>query len=458
MSPIKLACLAGHFFQTRWLLNFNDRAELEAWQARRIRRFLNKQLIRTPFYRRYADRALEQLPIVDKDVMLRHFGQMNAAGITLEEATAVALASEASRDFAPCLRGITVGLSSGTSGSRGIFLTTAQESAKWAGIMMARTLPADMMRALLSGSAPVKIAFFLRANSNLYTTLGSKRIHFHFYDLFDGLDIHLPQLERQAPDILVAPAHVLGRLAELVLNGSLRVKPRRVISVAEVLEPDDKSRIELAFGGMAHQLYQCTEGFLGFTCEHGVMHLNEEFIHIEPEWLDTERTRFVPIITDFSRTTQLIIRYRLNDVLRVRDRPCGCGRVSLALAAVEGRCDEILWLSNPDSEEMAPIYPDMLRHAITSAAGTLPDYRIEQHGFELRIGVADNDERSSLAIAEAIRRLVRRHRLREPYFTTVPFIGTEAHAKRRRIICARRPVENSIAHTAGLPDSRASHA
>lgn len=457
MNPIDLARLVVHFARTRWLLNFNSRAELEAWQARRIRRFLHKQLVRTPFYRRYAGSALQQLPVVDKEIMLRHFGEMNVAGITVDEATTVALASEASRDFTPCLRGMTVGLSSGTSGSRGVFLTSTQESAKWAGIMMARALPADMMRAFLLGTTPIKIAFFLRANSNLYTTLNSRRIHFQFYDLFDGVDTHLPRLEEQGPDILVAPARVLSRLAESALSGSLRIKPRRVISVAEVLEPDDKSRIEQAFGGVVHQLYQCTEGFLGYTCEHGVMHLNEEFVHIEPEWLDAERTRFVPIITDFSRTTQYIIRYRLNDVLRVRETPCACGRASLALAAVEGRCDDMLWLASPyrpGSDELAPLYPDMLRHAITSAATTLPDYRIEQHGFELRIAVADGDERSSLAIAEAIRQLAKRHGLQEPHFTAMPFVDTAAHAKRRRIVCVRRPAK-SRSHE--LSDAGASH-
>ncbi len=455
MSVTDLARLAYNFARTRWFTRFNNRAELEVWQAKKISQFLRKQLTLTPYYQSYIGCNLPQLPMIDKSVMLKSFEQLNSAGITLDHASKVALASENSRDFLPTLDGYTVGLSSGTQGPRGVFLTSQKERAKWAGIMMARALPSDMMRKLFFWKAPIKIAFFLRANSNLYTALKSKRIDFSFYDLFAGVQAHIAALEKQAPDILVAPAHVLSRLAELKLNGSLTLKPQRVISVAEVLEPDDKARIEAAFGGVVHQLYQCTEGFLAYTCELGVLHLNEEFVHVEPEWLDEERTRFVPIVTDFTRTTQKIIRYRLNDVLRVCETPCDCGRVSLALAAIEGRCDDVLWLPHQDSKELTAIYPDMLRHAITIATLALPDYRIAQHGLALHIAMQDEGARS--AMINALSKLIDRHGLEMPIFKPMPFIPTDDHAKRRRIICVERPVLDNTS----LSDSKteeASHA
>lgn len=310
--------LAGQLARTRWLLRFRDRAAFEAWQQRQLRRFLETHLPRSPFYRRYAGLPLSALPTVDKASMLANFDGMNTAGVTLDQATRIGLAAETSRDFAPELDGLTVGLSSGTQGTRGVFLVAPEERTRWAGTMMARALPASLLRRLLVGAQPVKVAFFLRANSNLYTTLSSRRVDFRFHDLLEGVDSHVPALIGQQPDLLVAPARILGRLAQLALEGALPIKPGHVISVAEVLEPDDEARIEQAFGMRVHQLYQCTEGFLGYTCGEGVLHLNEEFVHVEPEWLDEERTRFIPIVTDFSRTTQLIVRYRLGDVLRVR--------------------------------------------------------------------------------------------------------------------------------------------
>jgi putative adenylate-forming enzyme len=439
MKFLNVIRLGSYLLRTRRHRRFCDRTAFETWQRKKIQRFLDTHLPRSPFYRPHTGKPLDQLPIVDKADTLSHFNAINTVGITLAEATEIALAAEASRDFSPERAGITVGLSSGTQGARGVFLVSEEERARWAGILMARVLPDDLLRQLLFGARPVKVAFFLRANSNLYTTLKSRRVDFRFYDLLDGVDVHLPALAQQNPDLLVAPARILGRLAEHALHGALAIRPRRVVAVAEVLEPDDKAQIAAAFGGPVHQLYQCTEGFLGYTCEKGVMHLNEEFVHVEPEWLDADRTRFVPVVTDFSRTTQLIVRHRLGDVLRVRTTPCQCGRITLAIEAIEGRCDDVLWLPGADDGELQPLYPDMVRHAVTSASATLPDYRIEQHGKVWRIAVADEAQASDDRLRTALHHLLNRHGLALPTFQRMPFADTDAHRKRRRIRCIVKP-------------------
>ncbi|NVM76528.1 putative adenylate-forming enzyme [Duganella sp. SG902] len=431
----EIGVVAWHFLRARGL-RFRSRAALLAWQQKRIDLFLRQRLPQLPFYRAHVGAPLARLPIIDKSIMLANFDLLNNVGISLEEATATALAAEHTRDFRPHIGGVTVGLSSGTQGPRGVFMVARREQLRWAGIMLARVLDGALLRRLLFGR-PLKVAFFMRANSNLYGTLASRRIAFRFYDLLGGLDQHLRSLQGQSPDILVAPARILGRIAALALEGKLQLAPRKVIAVAEVLEPDDRLRIEQAFGGPVHQLYQCTEGFLGYTCEHGVLHLNEEFVHIEPEWLDAARTRFVPIVTDFTRSTQHFIRYRLNDSLRVRAEACPCGSAALALDAVEGRCDDILWLPRADDGELAALYPDMIRHAISIATQALPDYRIAQHGDTLHIAVADNA--SFDGVAQAVRQAAQRQGLITPACHHVPFTDTQEHIKRRRIVCVTKP-------------------
>lgn len=441
MRSADLLRLAWHLARTRWRRRFRDRAAFEAWQAKRIRRFLDRHLARAPWYRPYAGRPLSALPVVDKAAMLAHFDGMNTAGIHLDEATRAGLAAETTRDFAPELRGLTVGLSSGTQGPRGVFLVSPAERARWAGIMMARALTPALMRRLLAGLQPVKVAFFLRANSNLYATLKSRRVDFRFYDLTQGVDVHLPALAAQTPDLLVAPSSVLARLARCALDGRLPIRPARAIAVAEVLEAGDRVLIERAFGAPVHQLYQCTEGFLGYTCEAGTLHLNEEYVHVEPEWLDEARTRFVPIVTDFSRTTQLVVRYRLGDVLRVRAAPCACGAPGRAIEAIEGRSDDVLWLRGVGGGAPASLYPDTVRQAVTAAPCELPDYRIEQHGDAWRIAVADIGKRgdaSYAALETALRNLAAHHGLTPPAFVRMPFVAGDAHAKRRRIRCVER--------------------
>ncbi|MFJ3058253.1 F390 synthetase-related protein [Herbaspirillum sp. NPDC087042] len=426
-----------HFLQAK-LLRFRSRALLRAWQGMQLRRFLRRSLPGLPYYAQMRGRGMAALPIIDKQVMLTHFEQFNTAGIPLADATACALRAEATRDFRPELEGISVGLSSGTMGPRSAFMVSRRERLKWAGIMLARVLTPAMIRQLLMGRQPLKVAFFMRANSNLYDTLASRRIDFRFYDLLQGVEPHLAQLQEQAPDILVAPSKALGWIAGAQLDGRLKLAPVRVIAVAEVLEPEDRHLAEQAFSQSVHQLYQCTEGFLAYTCSHGVLHMNEEYLCVEQDWLDEQKTRFMPVITDFTRRTQHFIRYRLNDVLRVRQQPCPCGNAALALEAIEGRSDDILWLVATDSQTLCPLFPDAIRHAVAILPEAVPDYRIEQRGRLLHIATQGDDRLAYECIATALGQVAKRHGMRRPECVQSAFVSSAPYTKRRRIVCVSR--------------------
>ena len=128
MTPLT-AIAAANFVHTRWLWRSHSRAALLAWQQRQLRRFLRDRLTRAPFYAEIAGRliasgrpvgdiTLADLPIVDKQALLTHFDGLNTRDIRYDDAMAVAVAAERSRDFSPELGDVTVGLSSGTSGQR----------------------------------------------------------------------------------------------------------------------------------------------------------------------------------------------------------------------------------------------------------------------------------------------------------------------------------------------------
>ena len=438
MSPRESAVLVWHLLRTRWGLRFASRRRLLDWQAARLARFRRDVLARVPFHAPHADTEFSTWPLMTKARLLENFQASNRAGIPLAQATGVAAEAERSRDFSPTIGDVTVGLSSGTSGPRGVFLVSARERAMWAGVMLGRALSTAHFRQLLNPfRPPLRIAFFLRANSNLYETLKSRRIAFRFFDLFAGVDTHLAALNESAPDVLVAPARVLAWLAAQQTAGRLRIAPTKVISVAEVLEPDDERRIAQAFAQTVHQLYQCTEGFLGYTCEKGVLHLNEEFVHVEPDWLDAARTRFSPIITDFSRRTQPIVRYRLDDVLRVRATPCECGRHSLALEAIDGRCDDILWFAGAHDALPRPVFPDIVRHALLVAA--VPgDYAVVQNGAVLSLSCSDPSAATHAAMQAALQGLADRLDVRLPALARVPWQDCPWSTKRRRIVCVKR--------------------
>jgi len=356
-----------HYLRTR-RLTFRDRDALQRWQQKKLHQFARRTLSRSPWFQDYDPRHHHDWPRMNKALMMAHFDQMNTAGLNKAELLACAQRAEKDRDFTPQVNGFSVGLSSGTSGQRGLFVVSPREQQMWAGGMLAKMLPQGFRRG-------ERVAMFLRADNHLYHSVNNRWLSLEFFDLFSPFDQQTSRLQQFKPTIIVAPAQVLRQLALAVRDKRLSVSVHKVISVAEVLTPQDRQLLEQVFQQVG-EVYQATEGFLAATCEQGTLHLNEEFIYVEPEWIDEHR--FVPVITDFTRHTQPIVRYRLDDVLVKRQQPCSCGRVTLALDRIEGRCDDWLVLAGKTQPDVV-IFADACNRVIANALPLTADYRLVQH-------------------------------------------------------------------------------
>jgi putative adenylate-forming enzyme len=364
-----------HYMLTRYLRRWPDRKAFQRWQEARIVRHLSRVQAASSYYRQlWGERSLtqwRQFPTIDKQLMMEHFDSLNTAGIHKADAFKLAIDAERTRDFMPKLNGITIGLSSGTSGNRGLFLVSPEEQFAWAGTVLAKVLPGSLMTSH-------RIAFFLRANSNLYGAVSGGRVQFEFFDLLEPMEQHVQRLNAYAPNLWIAPPSVLRMLADAYRLGRLKQLPQRIISVAEVLDPLDRSYIEASVQLPLHQVYQCTEGFLAATCSYGTLHLNEDIVAFQKESVGSNG-RFVPILTDFTRFSQPIIRYRLNDLLIERTAVCPCGSPMSPIEAIEGRCDDLFVLPHQEHRgKLIPVFPDLITRAIISAAPQASAYRIIQ--------------------------------------------------------------------------------
>ncbi len=363
-----------YYALTKYGRHFTTRTSLINWQEKQVKNFLKAILPKSRFYQNYYQnldiRNWRNFPISEKSIMMENFDSLNTVGIKKTEALEIAIKAEKSRNFASTLRGYTVGMSSGTSGNRGLFIVSQNEQQAWAGTILAKGLPKSILKSQ-------KIAFFLRANSNLYETVNKQRIQFLYFDLFNPVESHIAKLNQYAPTILVAPPSMLRLLAAAKINGNLNINPIKIISVAEVLDPIDEVYIRKSFNQIIHQFYQCTEGFLASTCEYGTLHLNEDILVIQKEYIDKDTGKFMPIITDFNRKTQPIIRYRLDDILSERKIPCRCGSVLTAIESIEGRRDDIFYLPN-QTGELVPVFPDFIRRAIIIASENIQEYAVVQ--------------------------------------------------------------------------------
>ena len=360
------------FLQARYGRGFANQAMLETFQAAGIADLRRRIMPRSPFYAAFAARPIGDWPVMNKAGLMANFTAINTCGITLETALETALRAEQSRDFAPMIGKIAVGLSTGTSGQRGLFLTNPHERALWAAVMVGRFWPGALWR-------KQRIAFFLRADNALYQGLSNPLIQFTFHDLLRPMEGHLDQLDRDRPTVLIAPAQILRLIAKAQLARQIRLRPLRIISVAEVLSPEDAEVIRQAFGIAPDQVYQCTEGVLGQTCRSGRLHLNERFVHVERDVLDAETGAFCPIITDFTRESLPILRYRLDDVLIPDPDPCPCGCASQRLKRIEGRADDILyWRTVGGGRRLVP--SDVIRQMVATLPASIGDYRAHQLG------------------------------------------------------------------------------
>ena len=384
MTPDRLAILKAWGMTQIDAVRLRSRADVLKRQTRLWRRF-QPVVARTPALATLAGQPLGAFPISTPAQVRADFARWNTVG--LDEAIAVAAARAAEAGLNGDLpNGLTAGFSTGTSGTRGLFLASPAERGAYVGHALARLLPVD---------APLRrwrIALCLRADSDLYRDVGGTgRVAFDFIGLDVAPEDRLARLDAFRPHVLIAPSHVLADLARRC------VAPpdwplRRLFYGAEPMGEGEQGWIGDRLGVRPDPIYQATEGFIGAACRLGTLHLNEDVLIVEREPV-AGTNRFRPIITDLRRASQPVVRMRLDDLLELAP-PCACGSPLQAVRGVEGRFGD-LWRWG---EVVVP--PRAVEDALLAAVGPEREWRAmaspDRVVVEVEAGVAD---RAAMAIA-----------------------------------------------------------
>ncbi|KAF1053432.1 MAG: hypothetical protein GAK43_01430 [Stenotrophomonas maltophilia] len=366
MPDVRLLALAAHaYVRARWRAwRLRDRAAIEAYQTRQLTRLMQHASHALPFYRAYAQQPLAQWPILDKQALLADFERINRPALGAGDIRE-ALAAGQER-----ARGYVIGQSTGTSGNRGYYVISDAERFVWLGTLLAKALPDALWQRR-------RVALALPGLSALYRSAGTgSRIELAFFDLASGPQSWVEALSDFAPDTLVAPPKVLRWLAE---RG--RLQARNVFSGAEVLDPLDRQVIEAATGRRLREIYMATEGLFAVSCSRGTLHLAEDVVHFEFQQVDAHSPLVSPIVTDFTRREQGLIRYRMNDLLELDPNPCPCGLAFQAVKRVEGRQDDVFRLADGQGGRRL-VTPDVLRNAVVDSHPAIVDFRVLQLAAE----------------------------------------------------------------------------
>ncbi|TPM39481.1 F390 synthetase-related protein [Mesorhizobium sp. B2-3-4] len=367
------------FAVTLWVSR-KSRKSFERWQTRALRRWLDRDLPLAPFYGKPA-RRLGDLPITDKSLLMANFERFNSAGVSADDAWPAAAGDGR-------LGALTVGASTGTSGNRGLFVISQAEKYRWLGTILAKAIPDLLWRRQ-------RVAVILPQNTGLYDSARqSKRLDLCFFDLTLGPEHWRAALEAFAPTVIIAPPRMLRHLA----TERFRLSPLRVFSAAETLDPVDRPVIEAFFGQRLDQIYMATEGLFAVTCRQGGLHLAEDSIFFEFEPVGDGLV--TPLITAFRRRTQIMARYRMNDLLRLSSSPCRCGSPLRTVDEIVGRMDDAFRLASARGPLL--ITPDILRNAVLKADRRIDDFRLVQtapEAVELRLAPDLADDAAQAAFS-----------------------------------------------------------
>jgi len=369
------------FLACKWRFKFMNKEKLEKFQLKKAHAIVNFAYKKSPYfrnhYRGFDLKDVWSLPITNKKLMMENLSDYNTLGFMKNDLINFCLEIEKTRNYDRRFNGYNLAMSSGTSGNRGIVITSPQEEKYLQAALFARFPLPRVLK--------IKWAFILRVSTPAFNVskFGQKMTYISQLNTLENIQ---KQLEELKPNILSAPPSMLHILAKEVNAGQLNLKPKRIVSYAEVLSPEVKEEIEQIFGVKVYQIYQGSEGPIAMSCKHGNLHINEDLIYVQTLDFDGQSTYpgepcYKMIITDLNKRSQPIIRFELDDSIVISDSSCRCGSSFRVIEKILGRTDDLYWGQRKDIEELQCIFPDYIRRAIISSSDAIDDYQAIQEDY-----------------------------------------------------------------------------
>lgn len=402
-----------------------SREKILRYQRSRLRELRKFAYARSDFYKEFHrglyDKGLEELPVLTKSMVMEHFESLvTDKYIRLQELQKFVSAQDA--DLYRKKYRVTV--TSGTSGTAGIFLADENE---WVHI-----LASYARSTALGGIGPVMFkktrmgmvsTAFRRHQSYLVgSSTQSPMFDTMRIDIADPLDDIVEKLNRYQPDALVSYSSMVALLADRQSGGDLKISPGAVFTTAEILTANMRNRIKEAWGREPFNQYTATEsGMLGAECnQHHGMHLFDDQAIIE---VVDENNRPVPpgvmgaalLITPLFSRTQPLIRYKLDDSIRISQKACSCGITFPLIEEIQGRTEQIVYLTSRQGKQVA-VHPVLFYDVMDRAGAGNWQVRIKKGKFIFSI-TGNRAEGVDQAIVELMRAALLRMDVEPPAIT-----------------------------------------
>ena len=375
-------------------------------QQERLAQLLDATLKGSRLYRRLlassttAATPLRDLPVVSRAQLMERFDDwVTDPRLTLDALRA--FTADPSRIAQPWQGRYMVWESSGTSGQPGIFVQDAQAMAVYDALeALRRCAPRPLARWMDPLCLAERIAFVGATSGHFASYVSVQRLRALNPWLAGNtrsfsIQVSAPELVAAlndfAPTVLATYPTAAALLADEAGRGALRIAPREVWTGGETLSATVRAHIEQGLGCPVRNSYGASEFFtMGWECAHGHMHLNADWVILEPV---DEHHRPVPagqpscsaLLTNLANTVQPLIRYDLGDQVTLQAGRCGCGS-PLPVIQVQGRQDDVLQMAGRGGRPVT-LLPMALSTVLEDDAGVFDFYLRQQddHTLVLRL-------------------------------------------------------------------------
>jgi phenylacetate-CoA ligase len=402
-----------------------DSGQLAAHQRDRLRALLEHAAEHSPFHARrlrgLRPERLEltdlvRLPVMTKSQMMASFDDVvtdRRLSRRLVEQHLAASAHEPGLllDQYVCLA------SGGSSGLRGIFVQTLGEFTDfvaslvrpgYAGAMAAGgPPPGGLVLGIVAAASPVHSSGFGAA-----VATGPPVRLIPAPATLPLADI-VARLNAARPPGLLGYASKLAELAREQLAGRLRIGPRSVTSVAELLTPADRAVIERAFAVPVINAFVSTEGLVGhsepggsvlrFASDMCLAELVDEAGNPVPAGVPSARV----LVTNLHNLTQPLIRYELTDRFTRAQATPAAGWLH---ASIDGRADEVFRYGT------VAVHPHVIRSVLAGEAA-VREYQVRQAGNGIEVACVSGGDLDAAALAARLEHALRQAGLPGPRVT-----------------------------------------
>ncbi len=289
--------------------------------------------------------------------------------------------------------------SSGSSGKPGVFVHDAQALRVYDQLESLRRPP------VITGIGP--IAFVGATQGHFASVCTIERLRrlgplaaacMRSFSFMQPMAQLVAQLNAYRPAVLASYPSTASLLADEQEAGRLTIHPLSIWTGGETLTPAVRRLVRRAFDAPVINSYGASEFLaIGCECRHGAMHLNADWVILEP--VDGHMRPVAPgelgattLLTNLANHLQPLIRYDIGDRVRIDPRPCVCGS-PLPVIDVQGRCDDSLVLRAKDGHPVS-LPPLALVGLLENDAGMF-DFQLVQHGADrLRLDLRGNGSTS----------------------------------------------------------------